>query len=178
MSFLEDPFFWALISMFGLVGASAAVGSEKLGKNPFFGIIIVSIFGIGRFILVFCPQDRFEIAGLHWLVGGGILITGLIFCIPALSIKPFAVPDNGIILITKGFYGVVRNPIYLGELLWCLGWAVLFRSVVGVLLVPLWWIGLLFHTLSEEEHLERILGQPYLDYKKQVRGRIIPKLPL
>ncbi len=72
----------------------------------------------------------------------------------------------------------MRNPIYFGEILWCLGWAVLFRSGIGVLLVPLWWIGLLFHTLSEEEHLERILGQPYLDYKKQVRGRIIPKLPL
>ena len=178
MSFLEDPFFWALISMFGLVGASTVVGSEKLGKNPFFGITIVTIFDLGRFILVFCPQDRFEMAGLHWVVGGGIFILGLIFCAPAFSIKPFTAPDKNVKLLTTGFYGIVRNPIYLGELLWCLGWAILSRSMVGILLVPLWWTGLLFHVLLEEENLERTLGQPYIEYKKQVRGRIIPGLPI
>lgn len=178
MSFLEDPFFWALISMFGLVGASAVVGSGKLGKNPLFGLIIVIIFALGRFVLVFCPQDRFEIAGLHLVFGGSILIIGLIFCFPAFSINPITAPDENVKLVTTGFYGVVRNPIYLGELLWCLGWAILFRSITGVLLVPFWWAGMLFHTLVEEESLERTLGQSYLDYKKQVRGRIIPRLPI
>ncbi|MHA2226263.1 MAG: methyltransferase family protein [Candidatus Hodarchaeales archaeon] len=178
MSFLEDPYFWGLISMFGLVGASAVVGSEKLGKNPYFGLIIVTIFDLGRFVLVFCPQDRFEIAGLHLVFGGSIFFLGLIFCIPAFSINPFTAPDENVKLVTAGFYGVVMNPIYLGELLWCLGWAILFRSIVGVLLVPLWWMGLLFHILVEEESLEHTLGQTYLDYKKKVRGRIIPRLPV
>jgi protein-S-isoprenylcysteine O-methyltransferase Ste14 len=178
MSIIENPFFWAVISMFGLVGASTAVGSNKLGKNPFLGIIIVIIFDLGRFILVFCPQDRFEMADLHLVVGGMILIIGLVFCIPAFSIKPFTVADKNIKLITTGFYGIVRNPIYLGEVLWCLGWAIIFRSTIGIFLVPFWWVGLLFHTLIEEEKLEQTLGQSYLDYKNRVRGRIIPRLPI
>ena len=32
MTFLHDPFFWALISMFGLVAACAVVGSKKVGR--------------------------------------------------------------------------------------------------------------------------------------------------
>jgi protein-S-isoprenylcysteine O-methyltransferase Ste14 len=54
----------------------------------------------------------------------------------------------------------------------------MFRSITGVLLVPFWWISLLFLVMIEEESLKRELGQPYLDYKNKVRGRIIPGLPL
>ncbi len=54
----------------------------------------------------------------------------------------------------------------------------MFRSVIGVALVPFWWAGLLFLVFIEEESLERELGQAYLEYKKRVRGRIIPGLPI
>jgi protein-S-isoprenylcysteine O-methyltransferase Ste14 len=51
-------------------------------------------------------------------------------------------------------------------------------ALVGVALVPLWWFGLLILITIEEESLERSLGQSYLEYKKRVRGRIIPGLPI
>ena len=180
MIFFEDPFFWALVSMFGLVGAGAVVGSKKLGTYPLFGVVIVALFDLGRVMLVLpsYPQPRFEMGGWHWAVGGIIFAVGLIFCIPAFRIRPFTVADEGVELNTGGFYGIVRNPIYLGEVLWCLGWAIMFRSLIGVALVPLWWAGLLFHTIIEEESLELALGRPYLAYKQQVRGRIIPGLPV
>ena len=180
MSFLNDPFFWALISMFGLVGACAVVGSKKVGRNTLLGFFIVVIFDLGRLILAlpFCNQPRFDIGGWHGFVGGIIFVIGLIFCIPALEIKPFNAPDEKLELKTTGFYGIVRNPIYLGEVLWCLGWAIMFRSVIGVALVPLWWLGLLILITIEEESLERSLGQSYLEYQKRVRGRIIPGLPI
>jgi protein-S-isoprenylcysteine O-methyltransferase Ste14 len=81
-------------------------------------------------------------------------------------------------LVTTGFYGVVRNPMYLGEILWSLGIAVVFGSVIGVALVPIWWIGLLFHVIMEEEDLERRLDYQYLEYKRMVKGRIVPGLPV
>ena len=65
-----------------------------------------------------------------------------------------------------------------GELLWCLGWAIYFRSTIGVALFPLWWIALLFHIAKEEESLERELGKSFLQYKQQVKGRIFPGLPI
>jgi protein-S-isoprenylcysteine O-methyltransferase Ste14 len=178
-TFLNNPFFWALVSMFGLVGACAVVGSQKIGKNTLLGLLIVVIFDLGRFILVlpFCEQPRFDLGGWHGLIGGIILVVGLIFCIPALDIRPFNAANEQLKLKTTGFYRIVRNPIYLGEILWCFGWAIIFRSIVGVTLIPLWWAGLLILILIEEESLERALGQTYLDYKQRVRGRIIPGLP-
>jgi len=180
MTFLSNPFFWALISMFGLVGAGAAVSGKRLGRYPLFGITIVAIFILGRVILVlpFCSQPRFELDGWHVIVGGIAFIAGLIFCTPGLAIKPFTAPEDKMKLRTSGFYSIVRNPIYFGELLWCLGWAIIFRSIIGTALVPLWWAGLLIHVVIEEESMERELGKSYLEYKKKVRGRIIPGLPL
>jgi protein-S-isoprenylcysteine O-methyltransferase Ste14 len=180
MTTFNNPFFWALVSMFGLVGANAVVSGQKLGKHPLYGWVVVIIFGLGRFLLVlpFYEQPRFEMGGLHQYIGSMIFVVGIIFCIPAFTIKPVTSPDKTITLQTKGFYKISRNPIYLGEILWCLGWSMMFRSIIGISLVPLWWAGLLIHTIIEEESLERELGQSYLDYKKHVRGRIIPGLPI
>lgn len=179
-TFIHDPFFWALLSMFALVGAGVVVGSKKLGGYSLYGSVTVIIFALGRVTLVLPPliQPRFEIGGWHWFVGGTIFAVGLLFCLPALTIRPFTAPDECTELKTTGFYGIVRNPIYLGELLWSLGWAIMFRSTIGVLLFPLWWAGLLFLVLVEETSLERELGLPYLKYKERVRGRIIPGLPI
>jgi protein-S-isoprenylcysteine O-methyltransferase Ste14 len=177
---VNDPFFWALISMFGLVAACSVVGSKKVGRNTVLGVFIVTIFDLGRFLLVlpFCHQPRFDSGGWHGIIGGLVFVGGLIFCFPAFLIRPFNSANDNVGLITTGFYRIVRNPIYLGEVMWCLGWAIMFRSTIGVWLVPLWWAGLLFLIIIEEESLERALGQPYLAYTQRVRGRIIPGLPI
>ena len=180
MAFYNNPFFWALVSMFGLVGACSVVGTQKVGKHPLIGAVTVFVFVLGRVILVLphCIQPRFEIAGLHTLLGFVIFVTGLVLMLPAFLIKPVNVAHADMELRTAGFYRLTRNPIYLGEVLWCLGWAIIYRSVIGISLVPLWWLGLLFHIFIEEESLERELGQNYLEYKKRIRGRIIPGLPI
>lgn len=180
MTFINNPFFWALVSMFGLVGACAVVGSRRIGSRPLIGwIIVLLFFDLGRVLLVlpFVEQPRFEMGGWHSLVGGFIIVVGLIFALPTFEVKPLNVAKKGMELKTTGFYAIVRNPIYLCEVLWCLGWAIIHCSLIGVALVPLWWLGLLFLIFIEEESLERALGQTYLAYKQQVRGRIIPGLP-
>jgi protein-S-isoprenylcysteine O-methyltransferase Ste14 len=181
MTFLNEPFFWALVSMFGLVGACTVVGTKKVGGSALAGALIVTVFDLGRFILVLpaCPQSHFDMGGWHNLVGGVIFVLGGYFGLtPCLYIRPVTVAKKEMPFVTTGLYGMVRNPIYLGEILWCLGWAIIHRSVVGVALVPLWWAGLLFLIAIEEESLERALGQTFVTYKKQVRGRIIPGLPI
>jgi protein-S-isoprenylcysteine O-methyltransferase Ste14 len=178
--FFNDPFFWAFISMFGLVGCGAVVSGSKLGKYPLFGSTVVIIFDLGRVLLVlpFCEQPRFDLLGLHIFVGSIVFITGIMFCAPAFFIKPVTAPDKTITLKTKGLYGLVRNPIYTGELLWCLGLAIYFQSVIGVASVPIWWLAFLFHIAKEEECLERELGEAFVNYKKLVKGRIFPGLPI
>ena len=43
-----DPFFWALISMFGLAAATALVGSDRLAKFRSLGLETVGMFTLGR----------------------------------------------------------------------------------------------------------------------------------
>jgi hypothetical protein len=66
---------------------------------------------------------------------------------------------------------IQRSPISLG-------FAVMFRSIIGIALIPIWRAVYLVIVLVEEVGLERALGQLYLDYKQQVKGCIIPGLPI
>jgi protein-S-isoprenylcysteine O-methyltransferase Ste14 len=176
----RDPFLWAFIGMFGLLAGAAMVSGTKLGRCPLLGFAVVMVCDLARIVLVlpFCPQPRFEVGIWHWIAGGAILIVALAFAVPALSTKWWAAPDGRMVLKTTGIYGIVRNPIYLADVLFSLGFAIMFRSIVGVALTPVWWAGFLLVVLIEEESLGRTLGQSYLDYKQRVKGRIIPGLPI
>ena len=180
MFILTDPFFWAFVGMFGLVLGIALVSGIKLGQNAIFGVITIMICDLSRIILVlpFCPQPRFEIGIWNWIIGGIILAIAGFFCVPALSIDWRTAPDSKTVLKTTGIYGIVRNPIYLADILFSLGFAIMFRSILGIALIPVWWMAYLAIVLVEETSLERVLGQRYLDYKQQVKGRIIPALPI
>jgi len=180
MSILTNPFFWAFVGMFGLLVGIALVSGTKLGQNALIGLATITVADCSRIILVlpFCIQPRFEIGIWNWVIGGIILSAALIFAVPALSINWRTAPDSKMVLKTTGIYGIVRNPIYLTDILFTLGFAVMFRSIIGIVLIPIWWVAFLFLVLVEETSLERALGQRYLDYKQQVKGRIIPGLPV
>jgi len=180
MSILTNPFFWAFVGMFGLLVGIALVSGIMLGQNALIGLTTIMICDLSRIILVlpFCPQPRFEIDLWNWVVGGLILAIAMVFGVPALSINWRTAPDSKMVLKTNGIYRIVRNPIYLTDILFSLGFAVMFRSIIGIALIPIWWVAFLALVLVEETSLERALGQRYLDYKQRVKGRIIPGLPI
>jgi len=180
MFMLTDPFFWAFIGMFGLLVGVVLVSGTKLGQNSLLGLSVIMVSDFSRIILVlpFCVQPRFEIGVWNWVLGGIILAAAMVFGIPALSINWRTAPNSEMVLKTNGVYHIVRNPIYLCDLLFSLGFAIMFRSVVGLILIPVWWVAFLSIVLVEETSLERALGQLYLDYKQKVKGRIIPGLPI
>ncbi len=180
MFMLTNSFFWAFIGMFGLLIGTVLVSGIKLGQNALLGFATIMICDSARIILAlpFCVQPRFEIGIWNWIIGGVILAVAMVFAVPALSIDWRTAPKSKMALKTDGIYRVVRNPIYLADLLFSLGFAIMFRSVVGVILIPIWWAAFLSLVLVEEASLERALGQTYLDYKQQVKGRIIPGLPI
>ncbi len=180
MFILTNPFFWAFIGMFGLLIGAVMVSGIKLGQNSIFGLGIIMISDCSRIILVlpFCIQPRFEIGVWNWILGGIILAAAMAFGVPALSINWRTAPNSEMVLKTNGIYRAVRNPIYLADVLFSLGFAIMFRSVVGLILIPIWWGAYLSLVLVEELSLERALGQLYLDYKRRVKGRIIPGLPI
>lgn len=78
-------------------------------------------------------------------------------------------------LMTGGLYSTIRNPSYLGMLILSLGWALAFRSLVGVLLVALMLLPLVARIRSEEALLRSQFGAEYDAYCART-WRLVPGL--
>lgn len=76
-------------------------------------------------------------------------------------------------LVTDGIYARIRNPSYLGLLVLSLGWALAFRSLVGVLLAAVMLIPLVARIRSEETLLRSQFGARYDDYCRRT-WRLLP----
>jgi protein-S-isoprenylcysteine O-methyltransferase Ste14 len=74
-------------------------------------------------------------------------------------------------LVTRGMYGVIRHPSYLGLLLGVLGWGVAFRAGVGVtaLMLPV----VIARIEAEERLLGETFGAEYEAYRART-WRLIP----
>jgi len=78
-------------------------------------------------------------------------------------------------LVTGSVYSVIRHPSYLGLLVNSLGWALAFRSGVGVLLTALTVPPLLARIRAEERLLRTQFGREYDAYCSRT-SRLIPGL--
>jgi protein-S-isoprenylcysteine O-methyltransferase Ste14 len=76
-------------------------------------------------------------------------------------------------LVTRGIYGLMRHPSYLGLLLNTLGWSLAFRSSVGLLLAALLIPPLLARFRAEEALLHQQFGAEYEAYCART-SRLIP----
>ena len=179
IEFILNPFFWAGISLLGILGTNTAVNTRFGRKYRIFGQLSGLLFSAGRIILVlpFIPQPRLEMS-IYFTVTSIILgVFSLIFIIPGIFNQPLIAQVQNLGFRTDGLYRVVRHPFYLGELLFSIALALYFRSIIGLAFTPIWWLVLQLHIIHEEESLEKEFGPFYLEYKKNVKGRIIPIPP-
>ena len=76
-------------------------------------------------------------------------------------------------LVTTGIYRYVRNPSYLGLLVSSVGWALVFRATVGVLLATLQLKPLVARIRAEERLLTEHFGAEYESYRART-WRLLP----
>jgi protein-S-isoprenylcysteine O-methyltransferase Ste14 len=76
-------------------------------------------------------------------------------------------------LVTDGIYSIIRHPSYAGLLLNSLGWALAFRSGVGVLLTALLIPPLLARIRAEERLLRDEFGSEYENFCART-WRLVP----
>ena len=154
------------------------VGSKTFGKNTLFGIGVVALAEIPRIILPlnFINQPRFGGGSPLLILGTIVLIIALIFGSPVFRIKPFTKPQKDEPLRTTGLYSVVRHPLYFCDTVWPLGLSLIFRSVIGTVLVIVWFLVAYLFAFFEEEKLIEAYGDEYQEYKRKVKWRLIPYL--
>ncbi len=72
-------------------------------------------------------------------------------------------------LVTNGLFQYSRNPIYLGMVLALLGAFLIAPTGATLLIFVLCYVLMQIQIRLEEEHLTKLHGLAYLDYKKKVR---------
>jgi protein-S-isoprenylcysteine O-methyltransferase Ste14 len=112
--------------------------------------------------------------GVALFAAGGLLRIWPVFVLGRRFSGLVAI-QPGHTLVTGGLYAVIRHPSYLGLLVNSLGWALAFRSGVGVLLTALLIPPLLARINAEERLLHTQFGEEYDAYRSRT-SRLIPGL--
>jgi protein-S-isoprenylcysteine O-methyltransferase Ste14 len=134
---------WVLIA-FGVIGLLQAFLPAWTDRKGFWTLDGDAIRWLG--VVLFAAGGALRIWPVFVL---GRRFSGLV------AIQP------GHTLVTSGVYGVIRHPSYLGLLVNSLGWALAFRSDVGVLLTALLIPPLLARIRAEERLLRAQFGEEY-----------------
>jgi protein-S-isoprenylcysteine O-methyltransferase Ste14 len=148
---------WVLVA-FALVGLLAAYLPAYTDRTGFWILDGEAVRWIG--VILFAAGGALRIWPVFVL---GRRFSGLV------AIQP------GHTLVTSGIYGVIRHPSYLGLLVNALGWALAFRSGVGLLLTALLIPPLLARINAEESLLRSQFGSEYEAYCART-SRMIPGL--
>jgi protein-S-isoprenylcysteine O-methyltransferase Ste14 len=145
---------------------------------------VLGAFGLIGLLLAYLPAytDRTDFWTLdgdavRWLgvvlfAAGGALRIWPVFVLGRRFSGLVAI-QPGHTLVTSGIYGVIRHPSYLGLLVGLLGWALAFRSALGVLLTALLIPPLVARIAAEERLLRTQFGDEYDAYRSRT-SRLIP----
>jgi protein-S-isoprenylcysteine O-methyltransferase Ste14 len=137
----------------------------KPGKLSF-AIILFNMLLLWVSWVLLCRYDMYKIDFPNIIRYTGISLTviGIIVFLAGLyTIKTLESYDGD--LITAGIYSSIRHPMYLGFILWLIGFPVYFGALFSLILSLLFISNILFWRYLEEIELEKRFPA-YLDYKK------------
>jgi len=188
-AFFSHPALVALaIVLFALSGAALFAGGnlssgEREDRGNRWVLAVFAVIGLlGAYLPAYTDRHEFWIIdgdAVRWLgvvlfvAGGALRLWPVVVLGPRFS--GLVAIQPGHTLVTTGLYGIIRHPSYLGLLVNSLGWALAFRSGVGVLLTVLTVPPLLARINSEERLLRSQFGAAYDAYRIRT-SRMIPGL--
>jgi protein-S-isoprenylcysteine O-methyltransferase Ste14 len=147
---------------------------------------VIAVLGVIGLLLGYVPAmtdrtsfwtldgDTVRWIGVVLFIGGGMLRLWPVFVLGRRFSGLVAI-QQGHELVTSGIYGVVRHPSYLGLLINAFGWALAFRSGIGVILVATMIVPLIARIRAEEVLLRSEFGEAYDAYRSRT-WRMIPGL--
>jgi protein-S-isoprenylcysteine O-methyltransferase Ste14 len=157
-------------------------GEREDRANRWVLVVFLPIGLLGAYLPAWCDRTGFwTIDGdvVRWLgvvlyAAGGALRMWPVFVLGRRFSGLVAI-QPGHRLVTDGIYGIIRHPSYLGLIVNMLGWALAFRSALGVLLAAITVPILVGRIRSEETLLQSQFGAAYDAYRART-WRLIPGL--
>jgi protein-S-isoprenylcysteine O-methyltransferase Ste14 len=137
----------------------------KPGKLSF-AIIFVNMMLLWISWFLLCRYDIYNVTlpGVIKYFGMFLSLIGLVLFLTGLSTMKTLENFEGD-LITKGIYSKIRHPMYLGFILWLIGFPVYFGAIFSIFLALLFIANILFWRFLEEKELEQRFSG-YKDYRK------------
>jgi protein-S-isoprenylcysteine O-methyltransferase Ste14 len=186
-AFFSEPARIALVVVGFALGVAALFSQGHMGageREDRGNRWVIAVFGVLGLLLAYVPAYT-ERMGVWIIDGDAVRWLGVVLAAAggALRIWPVFVLGrrfSGLVaiqaghrLVTDGIYGVIRHPSYLGLLINAFGWALVFRSGIGVLLTMLFVPPLLARIHAEEALLRAHFGSEYELYCQRT-SRLIP----
>jgi protein-S-isoprenylcysteine O-methyltransferase Ste14 len=163
-----------------LCGCNLETGKQShAGNDWIFPFLLAAGLAMG-YGSAYCDRHNFfAIDGaLARYVGLSLFLLGCIFRVGAMLIlgprfSIWVAIQHDHHLETTGLYRFIRHPSYTGAILTLFGWALTFRSGVGILLAGLMVLPLVRRMEAEERLLIAVFGEEYSRYRGRT-WRIIP----
>ncbi len=166
--------FWLLVSLFvachiirvtyELLKKSGKVTEEN---KPVFIVVLVAMISLWVSWFALCPIDPFQVDLPAFIrtTGFALFVLGLVLVVTALiQLRGVEHIDH---LVTKGLYAFTRHPMYIGFMLWIVGWATYhgsaFSLIPGVLAIG----NIIFWARLEDERLLARYGEEYRKYRNE-----------
>jgi protein-S-isoprenylcysteine O-methyltransferase Ste14 len=117
--------------------------------------------------------------GIAAAVGAGVVVSGWVIIVWTFFSWPTLFAGHGVLseqgLVTRGAYGWVRHPVYLGAFFIWLGFALAFSSgttlaVAVFYVIPVY----VLYIRSEERMMQQSFGDSYDEYRRRV-PMLIPR---
>jgi protein-S-isoprenylcysteine O-methyltransferase Ste14 len=163
--------------------AGASSGGEREDRGNRWVLVPLFVISIA---LGFLPAYT-DVRNFWTLDGDAVRYSGLVIYVVGIVLRlwpvfvlgprfsPVVAIQRGHALVTTGIYARIRHPSYLGLLVTALGWALVFRSAIGVLLVLLIFPAIVARIEAEERFLAAEFGEPYAAYRART-WRLVPHL--
>lgn len=131
-----------------------------------FAIIFPNMLILWMSWIALCSLDKFTIELSGIIRYSGIALAGIgviVFLTGLYTIKTLESYEGD--LITRGIYSKIRHPMYLGFVLWLIGFPVFFGALFSFFLSFLFILNVLFWRYLEEIELENRFAA-YKQYRK------------
>lgn len=142
-------------------------------KNLCFTVLVPGTVAVFVPLYVFAHTkvvfSTFTLAGAVLLLVGGLIYLWCVWDFGATGRGTPAPIDAPTLLVVRGLYAYVRNPMYVGVLSVIFGWALFFGSSSIAIYAACVAVGFhLFVLFYEEPHLKSVFGSSYEAYCGEV----------